>query len=434
VSDLVARVRVLLASDFIRHGAIVFVATMFINVFGYVFHFALSRKLGVVRYGELSALNAGYMLSIVVPAIGSTIAIKYAAAFHTAGDDARLAALTDRVLRIACIGGVVSLAILLALAGPIAGFLRVDDRIGVGLAMVVIAISMAGGVLRGLFQGEEDFNGYAISIVMESTLKMIFGIGLAYAGFGIVGAFGGWALGVLITFVYTALTLRAKVRGTPRAPLRVDGRALAQTMTGVAAATALLAIVQNADLLVVKHVADPATAGLYGALSLAGKILLFFVSFVPLIVLPKATRLALSGKSAGPVLLQALCVSTAMSLPGLAFYFVEPRLVVTLLAGTAFAAAAPYVFAYGFAMVELAILSVLVNYKIGIHRFDFILPLGLCAIGEVVGISISHRTLDDVIHVLIAGNFLAVIFCAWKVWAPSPQGAVTTLSTLREPA
>ena len=432
--DAIARGRALLASDFIRHGAIVFVATMLINVFGYVFHFALSRKLGVVGYGELSALNAAFMLSIVVPTIGSTLAIKLAAGFHNAHDTPRLATLTRDLLKYAVVGSIAVLAVLLALSAPIAAFLRVDDRLGVALAMTTIALSMSVSTLRGLYQGEEDFNGYAISIVLESTLKMVLGIGLAYAGFGLVGAFGGWALGSLVALIFTAFTLSAKVRGAVPAPLNVDARALLGTMTGVAIANVLLATVQNADLLVVKHVADPTSAGLYGALSLSGKILLFFVAFIPLVVLPKATRLALAGRPPGPILLQALGTSMAMSLPGLAFYFAEPRFVITLLAGAAFAPAAPYVFGYGFAMVELAVLSVLVSYKIGIHRFDFVAPLGLCALGEVVGISLYHRTLGDVIHVLVVGNFLAALFSAWRVWAPSPAGVGRPLSAASDPA
>jgi O-antigen/teichoic acid export membrane protein len=417
---VVTRVRALLASDFIRHGAIVFVASMLVNVFGYVFHFALSRKLGVVRYGELSALNAAFMISIVVPTIGSTIVVKYATAFHTAHDGPRLAALSRRLARVAAIGAIASLVVLLALAAPIAAFLQVDDRLAVALAMTMIALSMAAGTMRGLYQGEEDFNGYAVSLVLESLLKMIAGIGLAYAGFGVAGAFGGWAIGSLVAFAYTTFVLLGKARGVRGAPLDIHVGALARTMTGVAAATVLLSIVQNADLLVVKHFVGPTEAGLYGALSLAGKILLFFVAFVPLVVLPKATRLALSGEPPGRILLQALGVSVALSFPGLLFYALEPRLVVTLLAGNAFAAAAPYVLGYGFAMVELAILSVLVSYKIGIHRFDFVIPLAICAIGEVAGISAFHATLDDVIRVLVVGNFLAAALTSWRVWERAP--------------
>ncbi len=430
MSAALTRVRALLSGDFVRHGAIVFAATLLVNIFGYVFHFALSRKLGVVLYGELSALNAAFMISVVVPLIGGTIAVKYAATFHHAGDRGRLAALSRRTLALVAGGGAASLVALLALAGPIATFLRVDDRSAVMLAMAMIAMTMASGTIRGLFQGEEDFNAFAFSTIIESFLKMVLGIGFAYAGYGIVGAFGGWALGTFIALGYNVFTALAKVRGVRSAPLDLHLGKLATTMAGITAANLLVVIIQNGDLLLVKHFADPRTAGLYGALSLAGKILLFFVAFIPLIVIPKATRVALAGERPGGLLLQALGASLAMSLPGLLFFYIKPELVVTLLAGAAFAAATPYVFAYGVAMVELAVLNVLVSYKIGIHRFDFVLPLALCALGEMIGISFYHAGLAEVIRVLIVGNFVAALAVGWRIWEPSSANAALPLGTV----
>jgi O-antigen/teichoic acid export membrane protein len=424
---MATRVRGVLASDFIRHGAIVFVASMTVNILGYLFHFAISRRLGVVRYGELSALNAAFMLSLVVPQIGSTIGIKYAATFHTANDTARLATLVRNFVRYSLLGGLGVFVALALLALPIASFLRVDDPLAVVLTMAMIALSMVSGTLRGLFQGVEAFNAYAFSYVLESTLKLACGVGLVYAGFGVAGAFAGWALGSFVAVAYTAVALERSYGRGATAKLDLHLGLFVRTLNGVAIATVLLAIVQNGDLLVVKHVADPTTAGLYGALSLAGKILLFLVQFVPLIVLPKATRTALAGLPAGRLLLQALVVSAAMSLPGLVFYYFFPGFVITTLAGKAFAGGAPYVFSYGVAMVELAFVTVIVNFKMGIHRFDFAWPLAICALLELVGIARFHRSLGDVTSVLIAGNFLATISVSWRVWKTTPVAANPSL-------
>ncbi|MBV9277230.1 MAG: hypothetical protein JOZ97_03240, partial [Candidatus Eremiobacteraeota bacterium] len=43
-------------SEFMRHGLLVFGASQIVNVFGYLFHFVMLRKLGVVSYGVLSSL------------------------------------------------------------------------------------------------------------------------------------------------------------------------------------------------------------------------------------------------------------------------------------------------------------------------------------------------------------------------------------------
>jgi hypothetical protein len=110
-----------------------------------------------------------------------------------------------------------------------------------------------------------------------------------------------------------------------------------------------------------------------------------------------------------------MAVVVAISLAGLVVYGAAPGLIVTLLAGAAFAPAAPYVFSYGIAMVLLAALNVVVTFKIGLHRFDFILPLAVVAAGEIVGISVHHATLGDVISVLIAGNAVALASSLYRI-------------------
>jgi O-antigen/teichoic acid export membrane protein len=416
--NLAGRARVLASGDFVRHGVLVFCATMLINVLGYGFHFAISRKVGVEQYGVLSALNALFMISLVIGGIVNTVVVKYAAEFRALDDRAHLAILARKLSLYGSAAALVVAVAGIAAAAPLAAYLKIDNMTAVVLTMIVIGFSVAIPGLRGVFQGTEEFTSYSISIVLESTLKAAFGIGLVYAGFGVSGAFAGWAAGSCIAFIYTMTILLRRFRTVADAPLHVDFRRLVQTMANVAVATLLLTAMSYADVIVVKHFADPTTAGLYGALSLSGKILLFLVGFVPTVLLPKATRQAMGGVSPVRVFLQALGLSVLMSSAGLVVYYFFPALVVTTLAGDSFAPAAPYVFGYGFAMVLLAGLSVVVAYKIGIHRFDFLAPLALCAIGEIAGITLRHRSLGDVIWVLVIGNGCALVAAAYRVTAP----------------
>lgn len=404
--------------DFVRHGLLVFSASMAINVFGYAFHFAISRRVGVEQYGVLSALNSLLMLSTVLSTIVATVVVKYATEFRVTGDRAHLAGLVRKLLQYGTAATIVVIALGILVARPLAGYLHVSDVVAVALTTSIIGISVATPSLRAVFAGVEDFGTWAISTTLESFVKLLAGVALVYAGFGVIGAFAGWAAGSAIAVIYTAIVLVRRFRTVPGAALHVDLRRLLTTMAGVSIATILTTSMVNADVLLVKHFVDDRTAGLYGALSLAGRILFFLVGFVPVIVLPKASRRALEGLSSIGVLLQAIGIIVVMSCSGLLVYYLFPKFIVTSLAGAAFGAAAPYVFSYGIAMVLLAALNVIVAYKMGIHRFDFIVPLGLCAIGEIVGISVHHATLFDVIAVLIVGNALALVASSFRLGAP----------------
>ena len=423
--EVVARARTFARSDFMRHSLIVFAATMLVNVTGYAFHFAISRRIGVVQYGVLSALNAGIMISLTFAAIFSTVVVKYAAEYRAEPDAA--SKLNAFVRRIASFGAAASSLVILSgllCLRFIADFLHVSDLRSVALIVFIIGLTVSSGPLRAVFQGVEDFATFAGLTSLESIVKAVLGITLVYLGYGVVGAFAGWAVGSVLALIATLVVIFARYRGRQNPALHIDLRRLAATMANVAAATVLLTIIGYFDVLIVKHYADPTTAGLYGALSLSGKILLFFVAFVPMIVLPKASRLALAGRSPLPIFVQALVVTAAISAVGLCVYALAPGVIVTTLAGAAFASAAPYVFPYGVAMVLLAALNVVVVYKIGIHRFDFLLPLAVVAFGEIVGISLYHRTLSSVIAVLIVGNAIALAASLFRVNAFVRVGAV----------
>jgi O-antigen/teichoic acid export membrane protein len=405
-------------SEFARHGLLVFIATTSVNALGYAFHFAISRKIGVEQYGVLAALNAAYMLGTVASVIAGTVVIKYAAEFRATNDEAHLAAL---VRGLSLYGSLAAVGVIVAgyLTAPaIAGYLKIANVPAATLMIAIIGISSVGQTIRGVFNGTEDFAQFSVSAVMESTLKAVLGIGMAYAGFGVLGAFAGWATGSTIAFIYTTTVLLLRYRNVPPKKLYIDLRRLAITMAGVSAATLLLTSISYVDVIVVKHYADPTTAGLYGALSLSGKILLFFVAFVPTVLLPKASRQALEGKSPVGILATSVGVVLALSCAGLVVYYLFPTFIITALAGNSFAAASPYVFSYGIAMVLLAALNTVVVFKIGIHRFEFIAPLCLCAVGELVGISVYHSSLTQIIEVLIGGNAIALAASAYGITAP----------------
>jgi O-antigen/teichoic acid export membrane protein len=406
------------SSDFVRHGLIIFAASMIVNVFGYLYHSLNSRRLGVEGYGVLSALNAAYMISLFVPAILSTVVVKYAAEFRALEDAEHLSALGRAVTKYVGAAAVAAIVLGSLLVLPAGRFLHIADAWSIELIALVIGLSLLLNVLRGVLQGVENFRGFALSTMLESLLKTVLGVGLVYAGYGVVGALGGWLTGTIVALAFTLWTVLWPHRNRARVPLHLDVRRLVLTSANVALSILLITSLGYSDVLLVKHYSDATTAGLYGALSLSGKMLFFLVAFVPTVVLPKASRRAAGGASPLPLLLLAVGSVILLAGSGLFLYFAFPSRVVTLLAGKAFASAAPLVFPYGIATVFLAILNAVVFYKMAIHRFDFLVPLTLVAVAEVAGIALRHDSLAHVIEVLIVANGVALVAALYRVNVP----------------
>jgi len=406
-------VRRALRNDFLRHSAVVFAATMAANVFNYLFNFALSRRLGVEGFATLSALVSFLMILSIPTLILSLIIVKYTATYHAAGDAQRVRRLSQILLQWTGLGSAAIIIIGVPLRDQIASFLRIQDDAAILLCIGIIAVGVITPSVRSILQGEQDFLRFSTSTLLEVFLKLAVGVALVYAGFGVDGAMLGWIIATTCALGYTVWAVFRKHGSAADSSvhLGLDLRRLAQTTLGIGLATGLLTFISFMDVLLVKHYFNAHESGLYAAVNLTGKVVLFLVGFVPAVVLPKAVAKNERGQNAFPLLFQAAVVTIAMSVAALVLFGLFPSDIVHVLAGGAFVSAAPYVLQYDAVMCLLALATLLVNFKIGIHQFDFLYGLGAAAVIEVIAIAAFHRSLWDVIHVLFAGNALVVAVC-----------------------
>lgn len=417
-----------LRSEFLRHSAVVFGATLAANILNYLFNAAVSRRLGVENYAVLSALGGLLVILSLPSVVVNLIVVKYAAEFHAVGDEQRLARLSRVVLQWTAILAAVLFAVCFALRGIIASFLHIADDYAVIFTVTLLALSLITPSVRGILQGCQDFRRFANSMILELALKVIFGVALVYAGFGVRGAMFGWSVAVAVALGYTIWAVRGGLSRSDEATLSIDAARLFRTLSGMAAATAALTLLSFLDVVLVKHYFDARQAGLYAAVNLTGKVVLFIVSFLPMTLLPKAIAQAKRGESAAGLLRQAAAGTLVLSGAVLALFALMPATVIGVLAGRAFVGAAPYVFRYDIAMTLLAGITLVVNYKIALHRFDFVYVLFAILAAEVAAIAVLHRTIGDVVNILVIGNAFALLAATYRVNAgargeAAPQAA-----------
>jgi O-antigen/teichoic acid export membrane protein len=404
----------LLRSDFLRHGILVFMSTIVVNAFNYVFHVVISRKLGVVDYGVLYSLFAVMAFLGAPTSILMMIVARYAAEFHALGDGAHLRALSSWALRRTGVLGVLVILLGGLFASPIATMLRIQDDRSVFLASVVFALSIVLPSVFGILQGVEDFKRLAISSILEGSLKAVLGIFFVFMGFGVNGALLGFALSGVVGLIYTWIVIRRRFAPSAE-PLHLNVRRLMKTSAGITAAATAMTALGFSDVLLVKHYFLPREAGLYSATSLVGKVLFFLVGFIPTIVLPKVTARVSAGKSPVPIIVQAgICIAGICG-SGLFMLFLVPGLAIRVMSGDAFLAAAPLVFPYACAMTFLAVSGAVVAYKMGLHCFDFVPALFAVVLGEIVAISFLHRSLSQVVWVLVVGHALAMSATLYRI-------------------
>jgi O-antigen/teichoic acid export membrane protein len=409
---------IVLRSDFLRHGALVFGATMLVNLCSYFFHFVALRRMSVAEYGALSSLIAVLGIMSGPAAILATVVVKYAADFHALDETAKLAYLFRRLLYGTALLSCAIVLTALVFRDAVGAYLQIDQTLPQMLIAISIGLSFMIAGTRSILQGTQQFGSFAISASIEGVGRAAFAIVLLYAGLGIPGALGGFVAATLASLAYTLVQSARLLRGTSPRPWPLDLRRLTRTVGGVAVSTLCLLTMGFFDVLIVKHFFSPHEAGLYSAVALAGRGLFFVLNFLPAIVLPKAANLASSGRNPIPVIVQSALTAAALAAAVLAVLAVVP---LQWIAGAQYAQAAPYVVEYGLATTFLAGASLAATYKIALHRFDFIVPLAAALVVEAIVLNLYHPSLRAVITVLLVGHGCAFLGSLFRISAPTDE-------------
>jgi O-antigen/teichoic acid export membrane protein len=402
-----------------RQAALVFASTMFLNVAGFVFHAIASRKLGVDVYGQLYALISACTVVALPMGLASPVIARFAAEFAALHDESHMRGMTADIARWFSIAGLACLVLGAIFAIPIASFLHVPVW-SVPIVAAVSALVILNSGFRAIAQGTQSFMVFAGSVTAEGAAKVI-AVGLLLAlGFGLAGGIFAFLAGGIAGCAVIATALVRKYAAVPPRAIHYDWKRIAISGIGAAAAMIAITLVGNVDVILVKHYFDASQAGLYSAAALGGKIMLYFVGFIPTILLPQVTDRHVRGEKTRQALFSALALFFAISVCGVIGVKLFGLILLHVLVGPAFDAAHGLLVGYTVAMVLLALIVLLANYGIATHRLAFAAPTITGTVATLLAMAFFHATPAQVVEVLVAGMAVTAvatgIAIGWQGW------------------
>ena len=418
---MIARLR---SSDFVRQGSLVLGGVLVANLFNYLFYMLIGRVVGVEAYGVVVALVSALLVASAPANVAQIVVARIAADLGSGADRPALRRLAQSATRIAALFGAVLAVIALLARDELSAYFHIGDPLAVLITGIALAMFAVTTVQRGMLQGSLLFADFSASIAVESCTKVIFGIALALR-FGADGALAGLALGIALSLAYNAWAF-ARAFGPPVAGAGLRRGQISRIIAGVAAGQITITILSFYDTVVIKHAFDAHAAGLYAAATLVGRAVLAAIVFVPTIIMPKATARVNAGLSPLPLLGAAFGVAAVLVLIAIGITAAVPAFVIGTLAGHAFRAAAPLAMPYALAAGLLSLANVSIAYKIGLHRYDFIVPVILAALVEIVVVCLWHPSALAVVYTLGAGHGLVFLATLWRIAAkvaPAERGA-----------
>jgi O-antigen/teichoic acid export membrane protein len=247
-------------------------------------------------------------------------------------------------------------------------------------------------LLRGALQGVGDYKGVGISLVGEQSVRLVTGAVLAIP-FNVSGAYLGSLMSYIAMSAYCWVLLRryaaayvpAEGEAAPAATgpavtlWRHVGRALAPI-----AGLAVIAVLQNIDIIAAKHRFPSHTATSYAAVAVAAKVLIWVAIGAGFYLVPEVSRRRSEGADTRPVLFRALGIVLVCSIPCLLIFAVAAhpliQLAFTAKKATAYRALLPL----GAAFTVLAATYLAIQYLLALKRTWFLIPIALVAIAEPI--------------------------------------------------
>ena len=253
-------------STMLNGSAIMLVAMMLVNIFNFAYNMVMARMLGPAAFGNINAAVTLLLLASCISLAFQLVCAKFVARNHA---DSSKAAVVHSLLGKAWIASLGLGAVLFLAQKPVATYLNVPSPWIIGLLAIGIAAYAPLGVKRGAMQGVCAFPRLGTNFVLEALTRFFLGAGLVIAGYGVLGAVGAISASVIVACFIPRIPAQLRVKaGTAEPPSYAEAVQAIVFFVGQV-------IINNVDILLVKHFFPSDPAGIYAAISQIGRLLYF---------------------------------------------------------------------------------------------------------------------------------------------------------------
>jgi O-antigen/teichoic acid export membrane protein len=407
--------------NFSGDAALVIGAAIIANLFSFVFHFTLSRRLGPELYGTLVTLMAiSTWLGVLGQSVG-TVAMQETAKMWASHLDTAIAPFLRRAGRLTlAVAALVALALVVATI-PLRSYVHVMQPQLWWLLALYVAMTMFAGFARGAAQGAHRFSLFAVSMISEGVAKVAIALAFVALGFGVAGALGGLiaSAAIAVTVVYAPLVWGGlRIAWAHDERLRLGGEALK-----VLAVTATTGALLYVDMLFAKHHFSGVQAGYFGAAGTVARTIPAGVGLVGLIVMPKAAAARHVGaEPLARVLGLAAMIAAAIVCASLIFIASFPSWIVHVTYGPTFAGAIPLLRVYALDEALFALWAVAISYLVAVASYQVFGALVVAALIEAAAMALLGSTPMRLLSIAIIVNGL-LLPTVWLMALRTLRGA-----------
>lgn len=383
-----------------------FMITMFVVNFGnYLYNLLLGRILGPSEFADAAILIT---LLLVLSFVGMTFQIvtaKYAVLFSDS--------LLLRFLQFVAIRAVIFGSILATLGILFSRYLSHILNTQTSIIFTIFSFSLPFyflmSVNRGLYQGQNNLLDLSKTYFYEMFCRLSLTFILLYF-FSKITPSVFVSIGILVSILIGLIPFQKKIiRSKEKVDSDIQTKPILHFFLITAFYEFTLIIINNSDILLVKHYFDNYNSGLYASLALIGRVVYFVAWMFVMLLLPKVILLQKEGKATQGILFKYVFYVIALAAVIVGTTFLFPEFMVNILFGDDYLFIANLLWKYALATSIFAVSNIFAYYFLSIQKY---LPVVLAAFFgglQIVLILLYHSSLDQVVTMQLIAMFLLLL-------------------------
>jgi O-antigen/teichoic acid export membrane protein len=268
-----------------------------VGVTNLIYNVATARLLGPTGFAHATAVYTLLMLASAITLSFQVVCAKYVASCATVEE--KHAVFANLHLR-SWIAGTGLGLLLFLFNGALAKYLNLPDPELISLLAIGAAFYIPLGVRRGYIQGIHAFTALAINFMLEGLVRLGGAYLLIEMGLGVKGAVLASVLAVVASYLLAKPS--PGFRSFHTSAISISSGEGLQAIVFFAGQV----VINNFDIILVKHFFTPDLAGIYAAVSLVGRLVNMCAWSVVNTMFPVSAATRSSDREARPVLFMSL--------------------------------------------------------------------------------------------------------------------------------
>lgn len=381
------------------------VSVLAVNGGNYLYNLILGRLLGPTAFADAAVLITFLLVLSFVAMTFQLVTAKFSVLF----ENELFKNFITRVYQQAFAVGIGLGILIIAFASQLQALFNTSSSTMFIIFGCGVPLYFLMSVNRGAFQGKKAFKSLSITYQGEMLSRLVITLGLILLLD--IQSSAVIAIGILLSFVFGLFPFKMKQISFKK-PAALDAKYSKQIknfflLTAFYELTQI--IINNSDILLVKHYFESYEAGLYASLALIGRIVYFIAWMFVMLLLPAVVELKKEGKETASVLFKYVGYIAAISIVIVFTCLAFPELIINILFGEQYIAMAPLLWKYAIATSMFAISNIFAYYYLSLDKYVPVIISGVFGMLQMVLVIFFHESLEQVVRMQIVAMLLLLV-------------------------